>query len=640
NIVAENDGPSDGLMSLTWVKTLPGSWYATLLDVTNADVTSSINDGTLSFNLNNGEEKSFLLIINSTTSAGFAQNGTVNIIMSSSGGLLDSVSAFAEICEPDQLILTNAPDGTPLSLVNMLIGQQIKAYASAYNTTIPMYLGLVPVDWVDSPDLGAFDNASGTSSTFTAATIGTATIFGNSTGLGLKDDFTVQIASADSTAPASSVSPTDDYWLKTAPWNIDAFASDDISGVASVILWTRFSPDNTTWESWTAFGTDTDYPWGWAFIFPSGNGYYEFYSIAMDADSNVEQAPSSADAACAYDTVKPTIEDASGLTATTGEYFTVTASVHDDMALHGSHLVYWFGIGTEFNVTMTGTGNTKTIQVAIPLTSLDILHYQIAAVDRAKNWNITPVKNVTIIDNDPPTADAGPDRTVDAGDAVTFDGSGSSDNIEVYNCTWTFINGGATITLWGNETEYTFWDVGTYTVTLEARDAAGNSDTDECIVTAENANMPPTANAGSDITVDSGVPITFDGSGSTDAIGIANYTWTFTYNGTEMALWGVSPQFTFWKSGAYEVTLTVRDGGGLTDTDTVQIKVNGGILSSGYCWVIIIIGIVIALLVLLLLLRGRKKDAQGQEELIFVPANQGDGQAMKDNPSPEPVENQ
>lgn len=38
---------------------------------------------------------------------------------------------------------------------------------------------------------------------------------------------------------------------------------------------------------------------------------------------------------------------------------------------------------------------------------------------------------------------------------------------------------------------------------------------------------PPLANAGPDQTVDEDTPVTFDGSGSTDDVGIVNYTWTF-----------------------------------------------------------------------------------------------------------------
>jgi hypothetical protein len=81
-----------------------------------------------------------------------------------------------------------------------------------------------------------------------------------------------------------------------------------------------------------------------------------------------------------------------------------------------------------------------------------------------------------------PTANAGPDRTVPRGTAVTFDGSGSTDNDRVANYTWTFTDNGPR-TLYGASPTYTFDRLGTFTVTLTVRDRSGNSATDTLAVT-------------------------------------------------------------------------------------------------------------------------------------------------------------
>jgi hypothetical protein len=87
--------------------------------------------------------------------------------------------------------------------------------------------------------------------------------------------------------------------------------------------------------------------------------------------------------------------------------------------------------------------------------------------------------------NSPPTADAGSDQSVTAGDMVFFDGSGSSDDGGVVNWTWTFEYGNDTAVLYGVSPTFRFDEVGLYDVTLTVEDAAGNVATDAMVVTVE-----------------------------------------------------------------------------------------------------------------------------------------------------------
>jgi hypothetical protein len=85
------------------------------------------------------------------------------------------------------------------------------------------------------------------------------------------------------------------------------------------------------------------------------------------------------------------------------------------------------------------------------------------------------------------------------------------------------------------------------------------------------ADFPPFANAGVDQSVGLGATVTFDGSGSFDEEGPLNYTWTFVYDGQPVTLWGVNPQWVFLIYGEYNVTLTVRDTIGQTDSDNLFV---------------------------------------------------------------------
>jgi subtilisin family serine protease len=65
----------------------------------------------------------------------------------------------------------------------------------------------------------------------------------------------------------------------------------------------------------------------------------------------------------------------------------------------------------------------------------------------------------------------------------------------------------------------------------------------------------------------------FNGSGSSDDVGIVSYSWNFGDNTTGS---GVTPSHTYGSAGTYSVTLTVTDGGGLSNASTHSVTVNSG----------------------------------------------------------------
>jgi len=72
-------------------------------------------------------------------------------------------------------------------------------------------------------------------------------------------------------------------------------------------------------------------------------------------------------------------------------------------------------------------------------------------------------------------------------------------------------------------------------------------------------NTKPTAYVERNITVDQGDTVTFNATLSSDNVGIVNYTWTFTYDGVEQELYGVTVNFTFDIAGEYLVWLNTTD---------------------------------------------------------------------------------
>ena len=90
---------------------------------------------------------------------------------------------------------------------------------------------------------------------------------------------------------------------------------------------------------------------------------------------------------------------------------------------------------------------------------------------------------------------------------------------------------------------------------------------------ASDDTEPPVADAGPDRTVSSGQTVAFDGSRSSDDAGIVSWEWSFSYAGQHLRFGGETALFTFDRAGLYQVTLTVTDGAGNTDTDVFWVSV-------------------------------------------------------------------
>lgn len=175
-----------------------------------------------------------------------------------------------------------------------------------------------------------------------------------------------------------------------------------------------------------------------------------------------------------------------------------------------------------------------------------------------------------------PVAEAGPDQTVTVGSIVVLNGSGSTDDGQVVNYTWTFTDGDPQI-LYGEVVTYVFLREAMIEVTLNITDDEGNHGTDVTVVTV--TYVTPTADAGPDLIVYQGSTVTL--SGIRSAGGIVGYTWAFMYEGEEIVLDGVVMSYTFLVVGLYNVTLTVIDYTDQVATDEAVVDVRAIVAEAG-----------------------------------------------------------
>jgi len=183
--------------------------------------------------------------------------------------------------------------------------------------------------------------------------------------------------------------------------------------------------------------------------------------------------------------------------------------------------------------------------------------------------------------NNPPIADAGPDRDGVVGIPVSLNGSGSSDpNEDALTYQWSVGSApsGSSATI-NNPTSVTPTftpDIpGSFTIQLVVSDGQLTSNPDMVIISATIPNRNPVANPGGPYSGFVGIPVQFNGSGSSDPDGDPlTFDWQFGDGGTGS---GVNPTHIYSNPGTYTVTLRVEDGRGGSNTaqTTAQIAASG-----------------------------------------------------------------
>jgi PKD repeat protein len=177
---------------------------------------------------------------------------------------------------------------------------------------------------------------------------------------------------------------------------------------------------------------------------------------------------------------------------------------------------------------------------------------------------------VTVV-NVPPTADAGGPYSGQVGTPIAMAGTGTDPgpvDQKTLTYQWSFGDGthGS-----GQLVSHSYQKAGNYQATLTVIDKDGGQATDTATVQVWAANQPPTAVISGPTSGLVGQTLTFSGSGSSDPDGqIVTYAWDLG-DGTTASAVEVSHSYN--AAGAYQVTLTVTDNGGLSDSATQTVQV-------------------------------------------------------------------
>jgi len=178
----------------------------------------------------------------------------------------------------------------------------------------------------------------------------------------------------------------------------------------------------------------------------------------------------------------------------------------------------------------------------------------------------TPTIAPTPEPGEPPQAVIYAPSSVTVGEGFELDGSYSTAASTIVDYVWDFGDGtGAQ----GPLVEHTYIRAGEYIVSLTVTDQDGLSSSSRMQITAAE-EQPPVAVIVAPTDALAGEPVTFDGSGSTSANPIVNYTWDF---GDRSQGSGPVVEHVYSKAGKYTAKLTVTDNTGLRGESTWDISI-------------------------------------------------------------------
>ncbi len=181
----------------------------------------------------------------------------------------------------------------------------------------------------------------------------------------------------------------------------------------------------------------------------------------------------------------------------------------------------------------------------------------------------------------PPTANAGEDmNNIMEGDTVYFSGRGS-DDFGIAKYEWDFNSDGIWdfTSTYSGDANWEYDEPGIYTAVLRVTDeprpgvpGPGQTDEDSLIVIVGENQAPTAKIVVTNLFVQAGESVKFT-SESTDPEGARlDHAWDLDGDGAVDSS-SSSPRHTYRREGNYQVTLTVTDDFGQTDTDTVNIQV-------------------------------------------------------------------
>jgi hypothetical protein len=175
----------------------------------------------------------------------------------------------------------------------------------------------------------------------------------------------------------------------------------------------------------------------------------------------------------------PEIQEVGGMVA-------ITAEVKDNIKVYGVWIQILDSNNNEIeNISMNRIDISNNYTYNNIFSIIDSYNYVIWANDTSDNWAFA-LGSFEIQDSTFPIANAGKDLIIKVKEKVDFDGSGSTDNLEITNYTWKISKDDSLIIyLYGANPRYKFENEGNYEIMLTVSDSSGNIGEDTITIKVE-----------------------------------------------------------------------------------------------------------------------------------------------------------
>jgi uncharacterized delta-60 repeat protein len=265
----------------------------------------------------------------------------------------------------------------------------------------------------------------------------------------------------------------------------------------------------------------------------------------------------------------PTVSAGDDMSVNEGSTVDLSALI-SDMGAADTHSMLWHVSASNGQVVADGTGSQM---VFVPT---DNGVYTVTVTVTDDDGGVASDNVVVTVLNVNPTVSAGDDRTVDEGSMVGFSGSFSDSGNDSYSILWQVVasNGQVVEDGHGPGFEFKALDNGTYTVTYTVSDDDGGSGSDVVLVTVNN--VAPTANAGSDVSVDEMSGVSLSGTRSDPGADSMSCLWQVVSSNGQVVADGHGDHFNFTPvdNGTYTILFTVSDDDGGSSSDELVVTVN------------------------------------------------------------------
>ena len=422
---------------------------------------------------------------------------------------------------------------------------------------------------ISGPASGTITNANSASTTVTGLVQGVykfqLKVTDNNAATAL-DIIQITVNAAANIAPTANAGTDQSITLPTSTVSLSG-SGTDTDGTISSYSWTKISGP--------ASGTITNANSASTTVTALVQGVYQFQLKVTDNK-----------AATAVDIVQITVNAANippTANAGTDQSITLPTSTVSltgtGTDTDGSISAYsWTKISGPASVTITNANSASTTVTAL---AQGVYQFQLKVTDNKAATAVDIVQITVNAANIPPTANAGTDQSITLPtNTVSLTGTGTDTDGSISSYSWTKISGPASATITNANsasTTVTALVQGVYQFQLKVTDNKAATAVDIVQITVNAANIPPTANAGTNqaITLPTST-VSLSGSGTDTDGSISSYSWTKISGPASATITNASSASTTVTTlvqGVYQFQLKVTDNNTATAVDTVQITV-------------------------------------------------------------------